>query len=77
MRGVKGATYGSYPNPERPDGAHERQRETMNRFFSRPAPCSPGWFASAEAALSGDGRTGMIGDGNDVQFSSRARVKFT
>ncbi|WP_134682214.1 porin [Paracoccus ravus] len=34
-------------------------------------------IASAEAALSGSGRMGMIYDGNDAQFSSRIRAVFT
>lgn len=34
-------------------------------------------FAVAEVAVSGDGRMGMVYDGDDVQFSSRARVLFT
>ena len=33
--------------------------------------------AVAEVAVTGDARMGMIYDGNDAQFSSRARVKFT
>lgn len=33
--------------------------------------------AAAEVAVSGDGRMGMIYDGDDMQFSSRARAKFT
>ena len=33
--------------------------------------------AHAEVAVSGDGRMGMVWDGDDVQFSSRARAKFT
>ena len=36
-----------------------------------------GGIAAAEVTLSGDGRMGMIYDGNDVQFTSRARVTFT
>lgn len=34
-------------------------------------------YAAAEVALSGDGRLGIVYDGNDVQFHSRARVKFS
>lgn len=34
-------------------------------------------FAAAEITLSGDARMGIVYDGNDAQFSSRARVKFT
>lgn len=33
--------------------------------------------AVAEVAVTGDARMGLIYDGNDAQFSSRARVKFT
>lgn len=33
--------------------------------------------AAAEVAVSGDGRMGMVYDGEDMQFSSRARAKFT
>lgn len=33
--------------------------------------------AAAEVALSGDARMGFVYDGEDLQFSSRARVKFT
>lgn len=33
--------------------------------------------AAAEVALSGDARLGFVYDGEDLQFSSRARVKFT
>ncbi len=33
--------------------------------------------ASAEVALSGDARMGIISDGDDITFTSRARVKFT
>ncbi|PAU96977.1 porin [Paracoccus salipaludis] len=32
--------------------------------------------ASAEVALTGDGRMGLVWDGENAQFSSRARVKF-
>lgn len=32
--------------------------------------------ASAEVALTGDGRMGLIWDGEDAQFASRARVRF-
>ena len=34
-------------------------------------------FAAAEVTVSGDARMGIVYDGNDAQFSSRARVKFT
>ena len=33
--------------------------------------------ASAEVAVTGDGRMGMIWDGEDIQMHSRARAKFT
>ena len=33
-------------------------------------------YAAAEVTLSGDGRMGMVYDGDDITFSSRARVKF-
>ena len=33
--------------------------------------------AVAEIALTGDARMGMIYDGNDAQFSNRARIRFT
>lgn len=46
-------------------------------LFATSALVLSAGFASAEVAVSGDGRMGMIYDGNDVQFSSRARVKFT
>lgn len=34
-------------------------------------------FAAAEVALSGDARMGLVYDGDDTYFSSRARVTFT
>ena len=34
-------------------------------------------FAAAEVTLSGDARMGIVSDGGDLAFSSRARVKFT
>lgn len=46
-------------------------------LFATSALVLSAGFASAEVAVSGDGRMGMIYDGNDVQFSSRARVLFT
>lgn len=33
-------------------------------------------YAAAEVAVSGNGRMGIVYDGNDVQLSSRARVQF-
>ena len=46
-------------------------------LFATSALVMSAGFASAEVAVSGDGRMGVIYDGNDAQFSSRARVKFT
>ncbi|WP_041527436.1 porin [Paracoccus aminophilus] len=46
-------------------------------LFATSALVLSAGFASAEVAVSGDGRMGMIYDGNDVQFASRARVLFT
>lgn len=46
-------------------------------LFATSALVLTAGFASAEVAVSGDGRMGVIYDGNDAQFSSRARVKFT
>lgn len=46
-------------------------------LFATSALVLTAGFASAEVALSGDGRMGFIYDGDDMQFSSRARVKFT
>ncbi|MFC3571377.1 porin [Paracoccus simplex] len=46
-------------------------------LFATSALVMTAGVAAAEVAVSGDGRMGMIYDGNDVQFSSRARVKFT
>ena len=46
-------------------------------LFATSALVLSAGFATAEVAVSGDGRMGMVYDGNDVQFSSRARVKFT
>ena len=46
-------------------------------LFATSALVLSAGFASAEVAVSGDGRMGVIYDGNDAQFSSRARVKFT
>ncbi|MEY4697508.1 MAG: hypothetical protein RIT14_1936, partial [Pseudomonadota bacterium] len=34
-------------------------------------------FAAAEVALSGDARMGIVNNGTDTTFSSRARVSFT
>ncbi|MDO5527800.1 MAG: porin [Paracoccus sp. (in: a-proteobacteria)] len=36
-----------------------------------------GGLAAAEVTLSGDGRMGMVYDGSDMQFTSRARATFT
>lgn len=46
-------------------------------LFATSALVLSAGFATAEVAVSGDGRMGMIYDGNDVQFHSRARVLFT
>lgn len=45
-------------------------------LFATSALVLSAGFASAEVALSGDGRMGIVYDGNDAQFSSRARVRF-
>ena len=45
-------------------------------LFATSALVLSAGFASAEVALSGDGRMGIIYDGDDAQFSSRARVRF-
>lgn len=46
-------------------------------LFATSALVLSAGFASAEVAVTGNGRMGVIYDGNDAQFSSRARVKFT
>lgn len=46
-------------------------------LFATSALVMTAGVAAAEVAVSGDGRMGLVYDGNDVQFSSRARVKFT
>ncbi|MCV2445947.1 porin [Paracoccus sp. DMF] len=46
-------------------------------LFATTALVMTAGVAAAEVAVSGDGRMGMIYDGNDAQFSSRARVTFT
>ena len=46
-------------------------------LFATSALVMSAGFAVAEVAVSGDGRMGVIYDGDDVQFSSRARVLFT
>ena len=46
-------------------------------LFATTALVLSAGVAAAEVALSGDGRMGVIYDGDDMQFSSRARVKFT
>lgn len=56
----------------------EIRGKTMKKvLFATSALVLSAGFASAEVAVSGDGRMGMIYDGNDAQFSSRARVLFT
>ena len=55
----------------------ETRGKTMKKvLFATSALVLSAGFASAEVALSGDGRMGIIYDGNDAQFSSRARVRF-
>ncbi|MDQ7261703.1 porin [Paracoccus sp. PS-1] len=50
----------------------------MKKFlFATTALVMTAGVAAAEVAVSGDGRMGLIYDGDDVQFSSRARVTFT
>lgn len=46
-------------------------------LFATTALVMTAGVAAAEVAVSGDGRMGMIYDGNDAQFSSRVRAKFT
>ena len=46
-------------------------------LFATTALVLSAGFASAEVSLSGDGRMGVVYDGNDWNFSSRARVVFT
>lgn len=46
-------------------------------LFATTALVMTAGVAAAEVTLSGDGRMGLIYDGNDAQFGSRARVKFT
>jgi len=46
-------------------------------LFATTALVMTAGVAAAEVAVSGDGRMGVIYDGNDAQFSSRARVTFT
>ncbi|MFT4014474.1 MAG: porin [Paracoccus sp. (in: a-proteobacteria)] len=46
-------------------------------LFATTALVLSAGFASAEVAVSGDGRMGVVYDGNDAQFSSRVRAKFT
>ena len=46
-------------------------------LFATSALVLSAGFATAEVAVSGNGRMGMVYDGNDAQFSSRARVLFT
>lgn len=50
----------------------------MKKFlFATSALVALSGAAHAEVAVTGDGRMGMIWDGDDMQFSSRARAKFT
>ncbi|TRW98610.1 porin [Paracoccus sp. M683] len=46
-------------------------------LFATTALVLSAGFAAAEVSVSGDGRMGFVYDGNDMQFASRARVKFT
>lgn len=46
-------------------------------LFATSALVMTAGFAAAEVGVSGDGRMGMIYDGDDLQFSSRIRAKFT
>ncbi|AUH65207.1 porin [Paracoccus zhejiangensis] len=46
-------------------------------LFATTALVMTAGVASAEIALSGDARMGLVYDGNDAQFASRARVRFT
>lgn len=46
-------------------------------LFATTALVLSAGFASAEVAVSGDGRMGFVYDGADLQFSSRIRTKFT
>lgn len=46
-------------------------------LFATTALVLSAGFAAAEVSLSGDGRMGFVYDGEDLQFASRARVKFT
>ncbi|AUH33350.1 porin [Paracoccus tegillarcae] len=46
-------------------------------LFATTALVMTAGVAAAEVSLSGDGRMGMVYDGDDLQFTSRARVKFT
>lgn len=56
----------------------ETRGKTMKKvLFATTALVLSAGFASAEVALSGDGRMGLIYDGNDAQFGSRVRAKFT
>lgn len=52
--------------------------KTMKKvLFATTALVMTAGVAAAEVSLSGDGRMGMLYDGDDIQFTSRARVKFT
>lgn len=46
-------------------------------LFATTALILSAGFAHAEVAVGGDGRMGIVYDGNDAQFSSRVRVEFT
>ncbi|MFB2594265.1 porin [Paracoccus sp. p4-l81] len=46
-------------------------------LFATTALILSAGFAQAEVAVSGDGRMGLVYNGDDMNFSSRVRVKFT
>lgn len=46
-------------------------------LFATTALVMTAGVAAAEVSLSGDARMGLVYDGNDAQFASRARVRFT
>lgn len=46
-------------------------------LFATTALIMSAGFAAAEVGVSGDGRMGLVYNGDDVEFTSRARVKFT
>lgn len=46
-------------------------------LFATTALVMTAGVAAAEVSLSGDARMGLVYDGNDAQFASRARIRFT